>query len=54
MDQDDDAVDDRQRYEEAQERRGGQARYTSVWSPRMTEQQRKEFEQYVKEHRLPF
>jgi hypothetical protein len=26
----------------------------SVWSPVMTEQQRKEHEQYVKEHNLPF
>lgn len=27
---------------------------TSVWSPRLTEQQQREQEQYIRDHNLPF
>jgi hypothetical protein len=59
-----DASDALQQYEEMEQRRRSLAAklfpplrtvgYTSVWSPRMMEQQRKEHEQRVKDENLPF
>jgi hypothetical protein len=59
-----DAQDALQQYEEMEQRRRSlpakrfppvrTVGYTSVWAPRMTEQQRKEHEQYVKDNNLPF
>lgn len=53
------AADALQQYEESAKRRTlwpplKSAPPASVWSPVMTEQQRVEREQYIKDHNLPF
>jgi hypothetical protein len=64
MDKIEDAEDALQRYEDMERRRRSllakrfqpvrTVGYTSVWAPTLTEQQRKEREQYVKDNDLPF
>ncbi|MGZ3349147.1 MAG: hypothetical protein ACXU89_09405 [Xanthobacteraceae bacterium] len=54
MNENEDKADALRKYEPADLRRDSQPGYTSVWSPRMTEQQRKEREQQIESGIIPF